>query len=188
MMRAIAASLSFVAVIAWAWAPAPAVAQEPEKPVVLEVGDEAPEFESVDDAGKPWTSSDHVGEKILVVYFYPKDMTPGCTKQGQCYRDAMAEFKDKDVEVVGVSGDTVESHQEFKKAEKLNYTLLADPEGKVAKAFGVKRLGGGDTFIAERWTFVIDQEGRIAYKDDNVKSDQDVINVLKVVAKLKKAA
>jgi peroxiredoxin Q/BCP len=163
-------------------------AEEKEKPAVLKVGDEAPEFEAVDDAGDEWKSEDHVGEKILVVYFYPKDMTSGCTKQACNYRDAQPELEEQGVEVVGVSRDTVESHKEFKEAEKLNFTLLADPDGKLAKAFGVKPIKAGPLELSSRWTFVIDLEGHIAYKDDEVDAAKDTANVLKVVKELKEKA
>jgi peroxiredoxin Q/BCP len=163
-----------------------AFAQDADKPVELKVGDEAPKFEAVDDAGKLWKSEDHVGKKFLVVYFYPKDQTPGCTKQGQCYRDAAPELKELGIEVVGVSRDTVESHQAFKDNEKLNFTLLADPEGVVNKAFGVKQFNAGPLELSSRWTFLIDLEGNIAYKDEKVDPAQDVRNILKTVDKLSK--
>jgi thioredoxin-dependent peroxiredoxin len=157
---------------------------EEEKPVEIKVGDKAPEFQGQTDQAKPWKSKDHVGKKILVVYFYPKDQTPGCTKQACNYRDMQKEFADKNVEIIGVSGDTVESHQAFKKAEKLNFTLLADPDGKIAKAFGVpvKSLGGG--LFASRWTFVIGPDGKIAHKDEKVDATKDSATVLKVIEKL----
>ena len=154
------------------------------KPVVLEVGDKAPKFEGRTDEDKPWKSKEHVGKKILVVYFYPKDMTRGCTQQACNYRDAQKKFAEKDVEVIGVSGDTVESHQEFKKKEKLNFTLLADPEGKIAEAFGVELMSDVGPAITERWTYVIDRDGKIAHKDDDVDAAKDTANVEKVVAKL----
>jgi peroxiredoxin Q/BCP len=167
----------------------PASAQDSEKPVELKVGDEAPEFVAVDDAGEEWKSIDHVGKKILVIYFYPKDMTPGCTAQACNYRDSHADLEKLGVEVIGVSGDTVESHQGFKKAHDLNFTLLADTKGELAKAFGVKMLSARpDAMVAARWTFVIDEEGHIAYKDDEVDAGKDTANVLKVVADLKKDA
>jgi peroxiredoxin Q/BCP len=159
---------------------------EKEKPVVLKVGDEAPEFEAKDDAGEDWKSVEHVGKKILVVYFYPKDMTPGCTKQACTYRDSLPQLTEEGVEVIGVSGDTVESHKKFKEAEKLNFTLLADPEGKITKAFGVKPLAVTPVVIASRWTFVIDEDGHIAYKNEKVDPLQDPAEVMKVVAQLKK--
>ncbi|MEM9659420.1 MAG: peroxiredoxin, partial [Planctomycetota bacterium] len=116
----------------------------PKKPVVVQVGDEAPVFSGVTDENKPWKSKDHVGKKFLVVYFYPADMTGGCTKQACSYRDALREIDREDVEIVGVSGDSVENHRRFKKEYQLNFTLLADPDGKIAKAFGVKLGKGGE--------------------------------------------
>lgn len=154
------------------------------KPVVLELGDQAPEFGGKTDEGKPWKSADHVGEKVIVVYFYPKDMTPGCTKQACTYRDMQKDFAGKEVEIIGVSGDTVESHQKFKEAHDLNFTLLADPKGEIAKAFGVKLLASGETIVTARWTFVIDKDGKIAYKNDAVDAAKDPMAVLKVIEEL----
>lgn len=171
---------------ALAYSPTPTLAQESDKPVELKVGDEAPKFEATDDAGELWKSEDHVGKKFLVVYFYPKDQTPGCTKQGQCYRDAAPELKEHGIEVVGVSRDTVESHKAFKDAEKFNFTLLADPDGTVNRAFGVKQFNAGALELASRWTFLIDLDGKIAYKDEKVDPAQDVRNILKTVDGLTK--
>lgn len=179
-----------------------AVSQEAaeQEPVVLTVGDQAPEFEGLDDQGDPWKSIDHVGKKILVVYFYPADMTGGCTAQACSYRDAMAELEEDGVEVIGVSGDTVENHKYFKEAHDLNFTLLADPEGTIARAFGVKTAPGGAFTVpgtdvelvrgitTMRWTFVIDQEGHIAYKDDEVRDAKgDAARVMKVIKALKES-
>lgn len=167
--------------------------------VVLNVGDKAPHFEAMDDTGKAWKSSDHIGKKIIVVYFYPADMTGGCTKQACGYRDKMKTLSADNVEVIGVSGDSVKNHQLFKQAEKLNFPLLADTEGKVAKAFGVpitkgaksiKRTVGGVEHIlarnitAKRWTFVIDQKGKIAYKNDKVKAQEDPKKIQEVIKSL----
>src|SRR5687767_9406212 len=88
-------------------------ARADDKPAAVKVGDPAPKFESVDDQGKPWKSADHVGKKVLVVYFYPADMTGGCTKQACGFRDDFKKLADKGVEVVGVSGDSVENHKIF---------------------------------------------------------------------------
>src|SRR5882762_6630660 len=104
---------------------------------MLKVGDQAPSFQSIDENGKTWKSTDHVGKKIVVLYFYPADFTGGCTAQACGYRDNIELLSSKGVEVVGVSGDTVETHQLFKKHEKLNFTLLADGKGELAKTFGV---------------------------------------------------
>ena len=168
--------------------------------LAVDVGDKAPSFEATDDSGKVWKSSDHVGEDILVVYFYPADMTGGCTAQACGYRDKMDAFSAKGVRVVGVSGDSVENHKVFKKAHDLNFALLADTDGKVAKAFGVpvslgertvtKTIEGKETLLlrtatAKRWTFVIDRAGKIAYKDSAVKAKQDPAKIEEVIASLK---
>jgi peroxiredoxin Q/BCP len=176
-------------------------AAEDAKPVVLKPGDKAPKFEGRTDEDKPWKSADHVGKKILVVYFYPADMTPGCTKQACSYRDALEDLDRDEVEVIGVSGDSVENHQVFKREHQLNFTLLADEDGKIAKAFGVKTGPGGswDTkkgdepitlnrkLSASRWTFVIDRDGKIVHKDEKVDATKDATKVLKVIDKLQAA-
>jgi len=169
--------------------------------VDLKVGDPAPKFEAMDDSGKLWKSEDHVGKKIVVVYFYPADCTGGCTKQAQAYRDDQDKLKAADVEVVGVSGDTVGNHKLFKKKENLNFALLADTEGKVAKAFGVEFTPGEKTFktevdgkeetlvralTAKRWTFVIGKDGKILSKNTMVNAPEDSKAVLDLVAKSKK--
>ena len=171
------------------------------EPVDLKVGDPAPTFEALDDTGKPWKSTDHVGKQIMVVYFYPADMTGGCTKQACGYRDDLGKLKEKGVEVVGVSGDTVHNHELFKKAYDLNFTLLADTEGKVASAFGVPAEAYIDTVTAtiagkdealirsqtiKRWTFVIDKDGKIAAKNTAVKAAEDSKAILATIDKLKK--
>src|SRR5436309_3086337 len=97
--------------------------------VDLKVGDKAPSFEATDDQGKPWKSSDHIGKGFLVVYFYPADLTSGCTKQACSFRDDMGKLEGKGVHVVGVSGDSVKNHELFKKVHKLNFALLADEDG-----------------------------------------------------------
>lgn len=180
---------------------AAASADDLEKSVKLKVGDKAPKFEGRTDEDKPWKSKDHVGKKVLVVYFYPADMTGGCTAQACNYRDALAKDVDRDqVEVIGVSGDSVENHAKFKKAHDLNFALLADPEGKIAKAFGVKTGEGGVVNVpfegetialhrgvtTGRWTFIIDKDGKIAHKDDKVNAAKDAETALKVVEKLTK--
>ncbi len=172
-----------------------------EKKVNLKVGNQAPKFESTDDQGKAWKSSDHVGKKIMVVYFYPADLTGGCTKQACGFRNDMKKLTEKGVEVIGISGDSAENHQLFKKVHKLNFTLLADEDGSVAKKFGVplkpggvfktKDLDGNDIELkrgvtAARWTFVIGQDGKIAFKNDKVNAAEDSQKILEVVEKLDK--
>ena len=162
------------------------------------VGDKAPTFESVDDQGKPWKSADHVGKKILVVYFYPADLTGGCTKQACGFRDDAKKLADMGVEVVGVSGDSVANHQLFKKVHNLNFTLLADEKGAIAKKFGVPVTAGGEYKVKDldytakrgvtisRWTFIIDKDGKIAYKDTAANPRQDAKKVLEALEKLGK--
>jgi len=167
----------------------------------LKVGDRAPEFASTDDQGKEWKSSEHVGKNIIVVYFYPADLTGGCTKQACGFRDDLKKLEDKGIEVVGVSGDSVKNHELFKKVHALTFTLLADEDGAVAKKFGVplnkggefktKDLDGNDVILkrgvtASRWTFVIDKEGKIAYKNTKVDAAKDSKNILKIITKLNK--
>jgi peroxiredoxin Q/BCP len=164
----------------------------------VNVGDPAPVFESTDDQGNPWKSTDHVGKKILVIYFYPADLTGGCTAQACAYRDDMKKLADKGVEVVGVSGDSVENHQKFKKVKELNFTLLADEDGSVAKKFGVP-VGKGGEFktkdadgneivlkrgvTAQRWTFVIGKDGKVIYKNPKVAAAQDSKQIQEVISK-----
>jgi peroxiredoxin Q/BCP len=168
------------------------------KKVDLNVGDKAPDFTSTDDKGKEWKSSDHVGKKIMVVYFYPGDLTRGCTMQACSYRDDMKKLAGKGVQVVGVSGDSVKNHQLFKKVHKLNFTLLADEDGSVASKFGVPFSKGGSAKVKDlndnsivikrgvtekRWTFVIGKDGKILYKNTDAKPTKDSKEILKLVGK-----
>jgi len=167
----------------------------------LEVGAKAPVFEALDDSGALWKSADHVGKGILVVYFYPADMTGGCTKQACGFRDDSGPLKEQGVTVIGVSGDSVRNHQLFKKEYGLPFTLLADTEGEVAEAFGVpftvgektvaKEIGGVSeqlvrSVTAKRWTFVIDAKGTIVSKNTAVAAADDSKAILKVVEGLRR--
>ncbi|HZV06575.1 MAG TPA: peroxiredoxin [Gemmataceae bacterium] len=164
----------------------------------LNKGDKAPSFEATDDEGKTWKSSDHVGKKVIVVYFYPADFTGGCTKQACTYRDDMDKLTAKGILVVGVSGDTAKTHELFKKHHKLNYPLLADDQGEIAKKFGVPtRPGGTVDGIDEngkkvkvtrgvtimRWTFVIGKNGKVIYKNANVKPAEDSKQIVEAIEK-----
>ena len=166
----------------------------------VEVGERAPAFEAADDTGKLWKSSDHIEKKILVIYFYPADMTGGCTAQACGYRDRMESLKTSGAEIIGVSGDSVENHKLFKRVHDLNFTLLADADGSVASAFGVPVSVGEKTVIksiddkevplvrtatARRWTFVIDRNGTIVHKDAKVDARSDPETIAKVIAALR---
>jgi thioredoxin-dependent peroxiredoxin len=161
------------------------------------VGDKAPAFEGIDDQGNPWKSTNHVGKKIVVVYFYPADFTGGCTAQACGFRDDSKALADKGVEVVGVSGDSVKTHAAFKKEHMLNFTLLSDGEGALAARFGVpfaKKQGTfkfkGETIVREgtanRWTVVIDTNGVVAARYAVKDAGGDSKQILDIVDKLKK--
>jgi thioredoxin-dependent peroxiredoxin len=162
----------------------------------VKVGDKAPTFQATDDQGKTWKSSDHVGKKIVVVYFFPADFTGGCTKQACAFRDNSKALADKGVEVVGVSGDSAKNHELFKKHHKLDFTLLADEDGAIAKKFGVPAGKGGEVTVKEldnlkikrgvtiqRWTVVIDKNGKVIHKEAVKTPAQDPKTVLEVIEK-----
>lgn len=169
-----------------------------ETPVTLRKGDKVPDFQAVDDAGKVWKSTDHVGESIVVVYFYPADMTRECTRQACGFQKHLTEIQDAGVQVVGISGDTSRNHQLFKKLHSLKFPLLSDEDGKVANAFGVPTRSGGQItrlidgqpevlsrgVTAQRWTFVIGLDGTIIHKNTKVTASTDCESVLKVVRPL----
>jgi peroxiredoxin Q/BCP len=130
----------------------------------LEVGDDAPDFQTVDQEGKSVSLSDFLGRRV-VLYFYPKDDTPGCTKEACAFRDEFADFRRRRVEVLGVSTDNQKSHKKFAEKFKLPFRLLVDEDKKIVKDYGVwdkKSLYGRLFFGTHRVTYVIDEGGRIA--------------------------
>lgn len=123
--------------------------------------EEAPNFTLQADNGKDVSLSDYRGKKV-VLYFYPKDDTPGCTTEAKAFRDSIDEFKSEDIVILGVSKDSIQSHQKFKNKYELPFTLLSDPEGKVLKLYDVwkeKNLYGKTFMGTERSTFLIDEKG-----------------------------
>jgi thioredoxin-dependent peroxiredoxin len=145
-------------------------------------GDKAPLVEGQDQDGKTWKLSDHVGKSVVLLYFYPKDDTPGCTKQACGLRDRMGELKKDKVEVVGVSFDSSESHQKFIAKHNLNFTLLADTDGKIADAYGVRRETGKN--FARRASFLIGKDGKIVHVTDVPSADVHLAEMKDAVAKL----
>ena len=134
-------------------------------------GEVAPGFTLKSDSGENISLSDFLGKKV-VLYFYPKDGTPGCTQEAKEFRDLAQEFEKEKAVVIGISKDSVQSHQRFKQNNNLPFTLLSDPEGKVLEAYGVwkERSLYGRTFLGtERSTFLIDEEGRVVKVYRNVK-------------------
>lgn len=166
----------------------------------LDVGDPAPTFAATADDGQPWRSADHVGKRFLVVYFYPAAMTEGCTAQACSFRDNRSRLQELGAEVVGVSGDRLDNLRAFKGSNRLNFPLLSDTAGTIARAFGVPlRQGGSITRTVEgkelaltrdvtaaRWTFIIDRDGRIAYKDTQVNAAGDGEAVINAIQRLSK--
>jgi peroxiredoxin Q/BCP len=147
-------------------------------------GDKAPLVSGKDQDGKTWNLSDHVGKKIVLLYFYPKDDTKGCTLQACGLRDRMGDLKKDGVEVVGVSFDSGESHQKFIAKHNLNFTLVADTDGKIADAYGVRRGAGMN--IARRASFLIGLDGKLAHVTDVPSAEVHLSEMKDAVAKLAK--
>ena len=147
-------------------------------------GKPAPEFTLEDDAGETVSLSDFRG-KSVVLYFYPKDDTPGCTAQACGIRDAYGEFEQAGAVVLGVSPDRVSKHVKFKEKYDLPFTLLADPEHEVAERYGVwgeKKYMGRSYMGVSRTTFVIAPDGTVAEVMENVKPDSHADDVLASLA------
>ena len=129
--------------------------------LVIEEGNEAPNFTLQADDGREVSLNDYRGKKV-VLYFYPKDGTPGCTREAIEFKNLIEEFKKEDIVIIGVSKDSVQSHQKFKKKYELPFTLLSDPEGKVLELYGAwkERSLYGRTFMGtERTTILVDEKG-----------------------------
>ena len=158
----------------------------------LQVGDRAPEFRATADDGSTWDLGRNLGKQYIVVYFYPAAMSGGCTREACAYRDHHDNLQAAGVTVVGISGDNVEGLKLFKRAENLNFPLLSDPGGTIAKKFGVPVSDGGSLkktvdgvehelvrgVTEKRWTFIIGRNGKIIYKNEAVNPDKDSEEVL----------
>ena len=147
---------------------------------MLEIGDNAPEFELKDKDGNTVALSDFRGKKV-VLYFYPKDNTSGCTKQACAFAGLYGEFKKKNVEVIGVSRDSVASHVKFAEKYELPFILLSDPELTAINAYGVwqeKKMCGKVGFGVVRATFIIDEQGKIEKIMPKVKPDTNAAEIL----------
>jgi peroxiredoxin Q/BCP len=150
---------------------------------MLKVGDKAPAFTLKDDTGTPVSLKDFKGKKV-VLYFYPKDLTPGCTVEACDFRDASVQIKKKKAVVLGVSKDSVALHEKFRDKHELNFPLLSDEEGKVCEAYGVwqqKSMYGKKYMGIARTTFVIGTSGKIEHIFEKVKvkgHSEEVLGVL----------
>lgn len=150
---------------------------------MLETGSIAPQFSLYDKDGNFVSLSDFKGKKV-VLYFYPKDNTPGCTRQACAFAANYDNFKNKDVIVIGISKDSVASHQKFADKYNLPFILLSDPELQAIKAYGVwqeKKLYGKLSFGVVRSTFIIDEEGKIEAVMPKVKPDTNAEEILKML-------
>ena len=147
---------------------------------MLEIGTKAPEFTLPDKDGNPVSLSDFAGKKV-VLYFYPKDNTPGCTRQACAFAGTYEEFNKINAVVIGISKDSVASHQKFAEKHSLPFILLSDPELTAIQAYGVwqeKKLYGKVSMGVVRSTFVIDKGGRIEKVMSKVKPDTNAAEVL----------
>jgi len=147
---------------------------------LLQAGAKAPDFNTTDQSGKKVTLKDYRGKKV-VLYFYPKDDTPGCTKEACAFRDHFSDFKKLGVEVLGVSVDTEKSHKSFAEKFKLPFTLLADTEKKIVNAYGVwgeKSMYGRKYMGTNRVTYLINESGRIAAAFPKVKPEEHAQEIL----------
>ncbi|PKR82173.1 peroxiredoxin [Brumimicrobium salinarum] len=149
----------------------------------IQVGEQCPSFSLKDQNGEIINSADLIGKSNLVIYFYPKDETAGCTKQACSFRDAYEELQDAGAKVIGISSDDEKSHKAFAENHRLPFTLLADTDKKVRKAFDVPTNLFG--IIPGRVTYIVDKQGVIrGVFNSQMKVDQHVDEALNVLKKL----
>ena len=147
---------------------------------MIKEGTIAPKFAAKDANGETVRLKDLRGQRV-VLYFYPKDDTPGCTKEACSFRDAFADFKKRDIKVLGVSTDGEASHKKFVAKYQLPFTLLSDPEHSIADAYGVygeKKFMGRTYMGVKRMTFLIDEKGKVKKVFEKVKPDEHAQEVL----------
>lgn len=147
------------------------------------VGDKAPMIEGTDQDGKKWKLSSEIGKNAVLLYFYPKDNTPGCTKEACGLRDRLPDLKSQSVDVVGVSFDTVDSHKNFTFRYDLNFTLIADPDGKIANLYGARMA---DRKMDRRISFLIGYDGRVVHVTDSPNPDVHLEEMQNAIKALKK--
>ncbi|AWR96915.1 redoxin domain-containing protein [Acidianus sulfidivorans JP7] len=147
---------------------------------MLKIGEKAPLFESVTDSGEKFRLEDFIGKSNIVLYFYPKDDTPGCTREACAFRDNWDLLKGHDVVVIGVSSDNVESHRKFKQKYNLPFILVSDPDKKIRELYDAKGF-----ILPDRVTFVIDKQGviRHIYKSQ-MNPENHVKEALKALEKI----
>ena len=152
---------------------------------MLQIGMKAPDFTLNDQHGNAVSLSDFAGRKV-VLYFYPKDNTPGCTRQACAFAESYEAFKAQDIAVIGVSKDSVASHVKFAQKFSLPFTLLSDPELTAIEPYGVwqeKKMCGKTSMGVVRTTFIIDENGMIAHVMPKVKPDTNAAEILALLGK-----
>ncbi len=150
---------------------------------MLEIGTKAPDFTLTDKNGNQISLSDFLGKKV-VLYFYPRDNTPGCTRQACAFANAYDAFKEKNVEVIGISKDSIASHFKFAEKYSLPFILLSDPELVAIKAYDVwqeKKMCGKVGMGVVRTTFIIDENGNIEKIMPKVKPDTNAAEILEII-------
>src|SRR5712672_762632 len=148
------------------------------------VGDKAPLIQGKDQDAKTWKLADAVGKKVVLLYFYPKDDTPGCTKEACGLRDRMADLEKDHVQVIGVSFDDADSHKKFIAKHNLNFPLLVDTGGSIADSYGVRMPGKN---MARRASFLIGKDGKILHVTDTPKAETHLAEMKEAVEKLNKS-
>ena len=147
----------------------------------LKEGDVVPNFKAKTQSGEKFELSTYLG-KPLVIYFYPKDNTPGCTTQACSFRDQYQDFQDLGAEVIGISGDTEESHDKFAQKYKLPFLLLSDSKKKIRNAFGVPTHFFG--LMPGRVTYIIDKQGKVVSVFNSIKANVHIEHALEIVKKM----
>ena len=148
----------------------------------VQAGDKAPDFTLPSQSGEPVRLHDRLGERVVVLYFYPKDNTPGCTAEACAFRDSHEVFTDAGAEVIGISSDSVAKHTAFADRHQLPFTLLSDQGGKVRKSYGVQPVLG---LLPGRVTYVIDRSGTVRHVFSSLTAiDRHVGDALTVVRQL----
>ena len=150
--------------------------------MALKVGDKITNFTAKDTHGNDFDSQNFVGQKALVIYFYPKDNTPGCTAQACSFRDQYEDFKDLGAEVIGISSDSENSHEKFASKYKLPFILLSDQDKKIRNMFGVP--SGMFGLLPGRVTYVADKTGKIVMIFDSMMATKHIPKALEAIKKL----
>jgi thioredoxin-dependent peroxiredoxin len=178
IMKTIRNSLVLLSALTFAFA-----AQSKPAATSPNVGDKAPLVKGVDQDGNKWKLAGKIGKNVVLLYFYPKDNTPGCTKEACSLRDRIGDLKAEGVEVVGVSFDSVDSHKDFVFKYGLNFPLIADTDGKIADAYAARK--GPNQKMDRRVSFLIGLDGKIVHVTDSPSPDVHLEEMQRAIKDLK---